>query len=116
MWRERGVLERWSRQAAMAADGQMFNARWVDEQHKEKSPHVVKDFANTRDPTMFAAASDTAMRRVVAFKAASQNYSMFTFDETSAYTHAWEDELVSRNATGGDRGNMVIACGGRPQK
>ena len=23
-----------------------------------------------------------------------QNYSMFTFDVTSAFTHAWEDELV----------------------
>ena len=50
--RERGVVERWSRQAAMAAGGEMFNARWVDEQHKEKSRYVVKDFANTRDPTM----------------------------------------------------------------
>ena len=64
-WRERGVVERWSRQAAMATGGQMFNARWVDEQHKEKSRYVAKDFANTRDPTMFAAASDTAVERVV---------------------------------------------------
>ena len=32
--REREVVERWSRQAAMATRGQMFNARWVDEQHK----------------------------------------------------------------------------------
>ena len=55
---------------------------------------MVKDFANTRDPTMFAAASDTAVGRVVDFKAVLQNYSMFTFDVTSAYTHAWEDELV----------------------
>ena len=39
-WRERGVVERWSRQAAMATGGQMFNARWVDEQHKEKSRYV----------------------------------------------------------------------------
>ena len=45
----------------MAAGGQMFNARWVEEQHKEKSRHVVKDFANPRDPTMFAASSDTAV-------------------------------------------------------
>ena len=66
----------------------------LDEQHKEKSRYVVKDFANTRDPTMFAAASDTAIGRVVEFKAVIQNYSMFTFDVTSAYTHAWEDELV----------------------
>ena len=66
----------------------------MDEQHKEKSRCVVKDFANTRDPTMFAAASETAVGRVVEFKAVIQNYSMFTFDVTSAYTHAWEDELV----------------------
>ena len=93
-WRERGVVERWSRQAAIATGGKFFNARWLDEQHKEKSRYVVKDFANTRDPTMFAAARDTAVGRVVEFKAAIQNYSMFTFDVTSAYTHAWEDELV----------------------
>ena len=72
----------------------MFNARWADEQHKEKSRYVVKDFANTRGPTMFAASSDTAVGRVVEFKAVIQNNSMFTFDVTSAYTHAWEDELV----------------------
>ena len=65
---------------------QMFNARWVDDQQKEKSRYVVKDFANTRDPTMLAAASDTAVGRVVEFKAVIQNYSMFTFDV--AHTHA----------------------------
>ena len=67
----------------MAAGGQLLNARWVDEQHREKSRYVVKDFANTRDPTMFAAASDTAVGRVLEFKAVIQNYSMFTFDVTS---------------------------------
>ena len=82
------------RQASMAAGGQMFNARWVDEQHKEKSRYVAKDFVNTHDPTMFAAASDTAVGRVLEFKAVIQNYSMFTFDVTSSYQHAWEDELV----------------------
>ena len=108
-WRERGVVERWSRRAAMAAGRQMFTARWVNEQHKEKSRYVVKDFPNTRDRTMFAAASDTAVGRVVKFKAVSQNYSMFTFDVTSAYTHAWEDELAFLgSATGGDRGTWCL--------
>ena len=94
----------------------MFNARWVDEQHKEKSRYVVKDFANTRDPTMFAAASDTSVERVVEFKAVLQNYSMFTFGVTSAYTHAGEDELVSSGTATGERSrNMVIACGGRSE-
>ena len=55
---------------------------------------MVKDLATTRDPTMFAAASDTAVGRVVEFKPVIQNYSMFTFDVTLAYTHAWEDEFV----------------------
>ena len=82
----------------------MFSARWVDEQHKEKSRHVVKKFANTRDPTMFAAASDTAVGRVVVFKAAIQNYSMFTFDVTSAYTCLGGRNCLSGTATGGDRG------------
>ena len=66
----------------------MFDARWVDEQHKEKSRYVVKDFANTRDPTMFAAACDAAVGRVVEFMAVMRKNSMFTFDVTSAYTHA----------------------------
>ena len=113
-WRERGVVERWSRQAAMTASGQMFNARWVDEQHMEKSRYVVKDFANTRDPTMFAATSDTAVGRVVEFKAVLENYSMFTFDVTSAHTHAWEDELFFLWKSHQRRlRNVVIVCGGQ---
>ena len=115
-WRKRRVVERWSRQAAVAASGQMLNARWVDEQHKEKSRYVAKDFANTRDPTMFAAAIDTAVGRVVEFKAVLQNFSMFTFDVTSAYTHAWEDELVFLEPPPEERlRNMVIVCGGRSE-
>ena len=43
---------------------------------------------------MFAAASDTAVGRVAENKAVLHNYSMFSIDVTSAYTHAWEDELV----------------------
>ena len=90
-WRERGIVERWSRAEAVPSSGKMFPTRWVDDQHKEKSRYVVKEFANTRDPTMFAAASDTAVGRVVEHKVVFQNYSMFTFDVTSAYT---QDELV----------------------
>ena len=63
---------------------------------RETTIAVIKQeiFKTAHDPTMFAAASDTAVGRVVEFKAVIQNYSMFTFDVTSAYTHAWEDELV----------------------
>ena len=93
-WKERGVIERWSRADAVASGGKIFQARWVDDPFKEKSRYVVKKFANTKDPTVFAEASDTAVGRVVEYKAVLQEYSMFTFDVMSAYTHAWEDEFV----------------------
>ena len=53
-WREREELLKGGvvKQRLQQGD-KIFNARWVDEQHKEKSRYVVKDFANTRDPTMF---------------------------------------------------------------
>ena len=75
----------------MAAGGQMFNARWVDEQHKEKSRYVVKDFANTRGPTMFAAASDKAVGRVQG--GASKLQHVHVRCDVGVH-HAWEDELV----------------------
>ena len=67
-------------------------AGWMT--RSRRSRHVVEDFANTRDPTVFAAASDTAVGIVVECKAVFQNYSVFTFDVTSAFSQAWEDELV----------------------
>ena len=39
---------------------------------------------------MLAAASDTAVGRVVEYKAVLQNHRMFTFGVTPAYTHALE--------------------------
>ena len=75
---------------------------------------MVKDLATTRDPTMFAAASDTAVGRVVEFKPVIQNYSMFTFDVTLAYTHAWADEFVWNRHRRRSR-NVVVACEGRSE-
>ena len=58
----------------------MFNARWEDEQRKEKSRYAVKDFANTRDPTMFAAGVSKLQD---------------VHDRCDVGVHAcWEDELV----------------------
>ena len=93
-WKEHGVIERWSRADAVASGGKIFQARWVDDPYKEKSRYVVKEFANTKHPKVLAATSDKAVERVNEYKAVLQEYSMFTFDVTSAYTHAWEDELV----------------------
>ena len=60
---------------------------------------------------MFAAASDAAVARVVEFKAVIPTYSMFTFDVTSAYAHAWEDELVLLDRHRKRLTNMVIVWG-----
>ena len=65
-------------------------------------------------PTMFAAASDTAVVRVVEFKAVIQNYSMFTFDVTSAYMLG-RTNLSFWNRHRRRPRNMVIACGGRSE-
>ena len=111
-WRERGVEKRWSRAEAVASGGKIFPARWADDQHKEKSRYVVKEFANTRDPTMFAAASDTAVGRVVEYKAVLQNCSMFTFDVTSAYTPGRTNSSLWNRHRRRSR-SMVIVCGGR---
>ena len=81
-----------------------------------RSHDMCQRLRDTRDPTMFGAASDTAVGRVVEFKAVIQNYSMFTFDVTSAHTHAWEDELVFFwNRHQRRLRNMVIVCGGRSE-
>ena len=71
---------------------------------------MVKHFANTRDPTMCAAASDSAVGRVVEFKAVLQNYSMFTIDVKSAHKHAWGTNLSFWNRHRKRLRNMVIVC------
>ena len=58
---------------------------------------------------MFATASDTAVGRVVEFKAVIQNYSMFTFDVTSAYMLE-RTNLSFWNRHRRRLRNMVIAC------
>ena len=84
----------------------MFNARWVDEQHKGKSRYVVKDFANTRDPTMFAAASDKAVGRVLStrrcFKTTACAYTMPGRTNLSFWNRHWKRSK-----------SVVIVCGGR---
>ena len=90
----------------------MFDARWVDEQHKEKSRYVVKDFANTRDPTMFAAASDTSVGRVVEFKAVIQKLQhVHVRCDVGAHTCLGGRTRHRRRSR-----NMVIACGGRSER
>ena len=105
-WKAPGVIERWSRAEVVASGGKIVQARWVDDPFKEKSRCVIKDFANTRDPTVFAATSDTAVGRVVECKAMLHRLQyVYVTTCTSACTHVREDELVfSGTASGGDRG------------
>ena len=103
-WREREVLLRGGveKQQWLQVD-KMFNARWVDEQHKEKSRYVAKDFANMRDPTMFAAASDTAVGRVVEFEgSASKLQHVHVLCDVGVHACLGGRTRFSGTATGGD--------------
>ncbi len=93
-WLERSVFEPVTREEARASGGKIFGARWVDDPVKEKSRYVIQDFAKTKVPTVFAAASDMSTARVVDYKAVRCGYPTFVFDVTSAYTHAVEKDLV----------------------
>jgi hypothetical protein len=93
-WHERGVVRRWTRAEAVKTGARIFQARWVDDPMKCKSRYVIKEYANQKDLSVFAAASDFATSRLVDYKAVRCSYPTFVFDVTSAYTHADEDEQV----------------------
>ena len=96
----------------LQADRCSVRVGWTNSTGK-KSRYVVEDFANTRPPTMFAAASDKAVGRVFEHKAVLTNYSMFTFDVTSAYTMPGRTNLSFWNRHRKRSKSMVIVCGGR---
>ena len=86
----------------------------MDEEHKEKSRYVVKDFANTRDPTMFAAATGTAVGRVVKFKAANSKLQhVHVRCDVGVHTCLGGRTCLSGTATGGDRGTIRVIYGRR---
>jgi hypothetical protein len=91
---EKGVVKRWSREDAKKTGAKVFAARWVDDKFKVKSRYVIKEFANSKDNTVFAAASDFSTSRLVDYKSAKCGYPTFIFDVASAFTHSDEDELV----------------------
>ena len=92
-WMERGVVERWPRSDVESQGYEVVSARWVDDPYKEKSRYVIREFAKKRDATVFAAASDPSLSRLVELKALQNDYPTFSFDVTSAYTHAEEKEM-----------------------
>ena len=94
----------------------MFDARWVDERDKEKSRYVVKVFENTRDPTMFAAASDTAVGRVVEFKrSASKLQHVHVRCDVGIHACLGGRTCFLWNRHRRRLRNMVIVCGGRSE-
>ncbi len=55
---------------------------------------MIKQLANTKDLTVFEAASDVSTTRLLDYKAAKCGYPTLVFDVTSAHMHANKDELV----------------------
>ncbi len=58
MFHEKSVVKGWSREEAKRTGAKAFAAGWVDDKFKVKSRYVIKEFAKTKDDTVFAAASD----------------------------------------------------------
>ena len=92
-----------------------MHAGWMNNTRRCHDSWSNQNFANTRDPTMLAAASDTAVGKVVEFRPVLHTNSKCTFGVRSAYTHAWEDELVFWNRHRKRLRNTVIVCGGRTE-
>ena len=82
---------------------------------KTKSRYVVKDFANVRGPTTFAAASDTAVGRVVEFKAVIKIAACSRSMRRQRTHMLGRTNLSFWNRHRKRLRNMVIACGGRSE-
>ena len=93
-WKEKDYVKDWKIDDAKATGARIFGARWVDADYKEKSRYVVKDFATKKDPEVFSPASDAAAVRAVEMVAVERDFDLFTFDVTSAFPHAWEQDLI----------------------
>ena len=72
----------------------MLSGCFVDHPHKEKSRYCSRGFATTKDPTVFAAASDVDAAPVVDLLAVKRDYPTLCFDAAAASSQADEQELV----------------------
>ena len=93
-WMSRGVVKDWPRWKALETGAKILTGRWVDDQHKDKSRYVAREFASKEDPMVFANASDHSTSRRVDLRAVRCGYPTWVFDVVSAFTHAPEEELI----------------------
>ncbi len=73
-------VKNWDYDTAVATRALILSGRFVDDAHKEKSRYCARDFATTKDPTVFAAASDVDVAAVVDLFAVKRNYPTMCID------------------------------------
>ena len=68
--------------------------RFVDDPTRDRSRYCARESATTKNPEVFAAASDLDNASFVDLFAVKRNFLTFTFDAVAAFSWAVEEELV----------------------
>ena len=84
----------WDEEEARATGALVHSGRFVDDAVKEKSRYCAREFATTKDPTVFVAASDVDCTSIVDIFAVKRGYPTVCFDAVAAFSQAEEQELV----------------------
>ena len=79
---------------ARATGALVLSGRFVDDAVKEKSRYCAREFATTKDPKVFAAASDVDCTSIVDILAVKRGYPELCFGAVAAFSQAEEQELV----------------------
>ena len=107
----RVVVKDWPRWKAIETAAKILIGRWVDDQHKEKSRYVAREFGSKEDPTVFANASDHSTSRVVDLKAVKCGYPTWVSDVVSAFSRRPRRSSSSSNHLRSTLISMVMCCG-----
>ena len=87
-------MKDWDADEARATGALILSGRFVDDPIKEKSRYCAREFATTKDPTVFAAASDVNNSAIIDLLAVKKGYPILVFDAVAAFSQAEEQELV----------------------
>ncbi len=89
----KSVLD-WRREDEQRTGAKTLSGRFVDDPMKEKSRYCAREFATTKDPTVFAAASDVDATAIVDLYALKHDFPTLCFDAVAAFSQADEQELI----------------------
>ena len=110
---ETSAVKDWKREEALATGAKVLTERFVDDAHQEKSRWCAREFATTRDQSVFAAASDVDNTSLIDVLAMKRGHSILCFDAVAAFSQAPETELIFIEAPEehkADAGDVLWQC------